>query len=337
MRSTTIIVTYNHGAHIERCLSTLLPTLSLDDDVIVVDNASADGTADAVAQSFPSVRLIRNAHNVGFGSACNQAARETTADYLAFLNPDTEPRLGWIDALLASLQARPDAGLATPKLLLMSNPRRIDTFGHDIHISGIATCRGWDEPAESYSEPQEVPAISGACFAVSHRRFDQLGGFDEQLFLYYEDDDLSLRARLAGNVCLAVPAAQVLHDHSPGFSPRKLRYLERNRLWTTLKVYRSRTLLRLIPTLLGAEVIGLGMACYSGPAHVAAKLLAWCDVLRWLPALPHARSTVQRSVSDADILRAHGARLRFRQVVSGPVAERAERLTEVTFALLSAR
>src|SRR5207244_686433 len=101
---------------------------------------------------------------------------------------------------------------------------------------------------------------SGACFVIPRALFERLGGFDEQLFLYYEDDDLSFRARLAGYTCVAVPAAEVLHDHAPGFSPEKLRYLERNRWWSLLKIYGAATILRLLPVLVLAEGIAWGMA-----------------------------------------------------------------------------
>src|SRR5919204_388230 len=103
--------------------------------------------------------------------------------------------------------------------------------------------------------PRCLDAVRGACFAVPRPLFARLGGFDERLFLYFEDTDLSLRARLAGHRCLAVPGAVVVHDHRPGFSPAKLRYLERNRWWTLLKLYRVRTLLALAPVLGLSEVV----------------------------------------------------------------------------------
>lgn len=337
MRSSVIVVTYNHRRHIEACLRALLPTLSADDEVIVVDNASSDGTADSVATEFPSVRLMRRSDNPGFGAACNHAAQHATGEYLAFLNPDTEPLAGWLDALLGTLESVPRAGLATPKLLLRNRPELIDTFGHDVHISGIATCRGWGQPAASHPNIEEVAAISGACFVIRRAVFARLDGFDEHLFLYYEDDDLSLRARLAGYTCIAVPTARVLHDHQPGFAPSKLRYLERNRLWATLRLYRWPTLLALAPVLLGAEVLGWGMAVLSGPRHIVAKLRAYADLARWLPGLPLARRQVQRVVSDRAVLQAHRPHLPFDQVATGDLAHRAEWATSAAFKMLAPR
>lgn len=326
MRASIVIVTYNHRRHIGCCLAALGPTLGADDEVLVVDNASTDGTAEIVAH-HAGVRLQRLARNVGFGAACNLGARLSRAETLVFLNPDTEPQPGWLDALLRALQSGPNMGLVTAKLLLASAPERIDAFGNDLHISGIPTCHGWGEPAGQHAALEEVAAVSGACFAVRRDLFTALGGFDERFFLYYEDDDLSLRARLAGWRCIGVPDAHVVHDHRPGVSPAKLRYLERNRWWSLLKLYQWPTLLALLPVLLGAELIAWGLACRSGPRHMAAKAQAWLDLVAWLPALPAARAAARphRRLTDAALLRLHGPRLPFAQVDPGALA----RLTEV--------
>jgi hypothetical protein len=162
--------------------------------------------------------------------------------------------------------------------------------------------------------------------------FWQLDGFDERLFMYYEDDDLSLRARMAGYRCIAVPEAVVLHDHVRGISAAKLRYLERNRWWTMLKLFRWRTLAGLTPVLAGGEVMAWGMALRGGPWHVLAKLRGWAELLSWLPVLRRERQRVRRQVSDREVLAAHGARLPFRQVADGALARRAEDLAAAAFA-----
>lgn len=333
MRCSIVVVTHNHKRHIAACLASLLPTLGSNDEVIVVDNASVDGTPQLIAGDFPSVRLLSNAGNRGFGAACNQAAHISQADILVFLNPDTEPRHGWLDPLLAGTVE----GLTTPKILLRDRPACVDTFGHEVHISGLAVCHGWGQPAAAYRKNEYVAAVSGACFAISRAVFTHLGGFDERLFLYYEDDDLSLRARLAGFACVAVADAEVMHDHRPGFSAEKLRYLERNRLWVTLKIYGWTTLLQLTPALLGAEAMGWGLALISGPRHVVAKAQAWYDLVRWLPSLPTERRGVERRLADRALLRLHHPTVSFAQVSDGAWVSRAERWAGAVFARVSPR
>lgn len=280
------------------------------------------------------MRLRRSETNLGFGGGCNLGARLSRGHILVFVNPDTEARPGWLDALLAGLEATPGAGLATAKLLLTSHPDRIDAFGNDLHISGIPTCHGWGEPASQHQQIEEVAAVSGACFAISRKLFDDLGRFDERLFLYYEDDDLSLRARLAGYSCIAIPNAVLLHDHSSGVSAAKLQYLERNRWFCLLKTYRWRTIAALMPALLLAEALVWLLALRSGPAHVAAKARAWGDLLRWGAYLGQRRSSVQRQrvLGDKDLLRLHGARLPVRQLARGSTAAVGEHMAAAAFA-----
>jgi GT2 family glycosyltransferase len=333
VRATVVIVTYNSAALIDRCLDAVRATVSAEDEVLVVDNASTDGTAAQVERSHPFVRLERSTRNLGFGAGCNLGAALARGSQLVFLNPDTEPRPGWLSALLAPLDAAGDSVMATAKVLLAARPNPVDTFGNEVHISGITTCRGWGLPADSYTQIEEVDAVSGACFAVSRRLFQRLGGFDERLFMYFEDTDLSLRARLAGGHCLAVPEAVVLHDHRAGFSPAKLRQLERNRYWTLLKVCQGRSLLALVPVLALAEVLAWGMAASSGWRHIAAKCLSWVDLVSWFVDLPAARHDVQRTrvVSDVELLRCHSTRLSFAQVSQGAQRQVAERFAGLLF------
>jgi GT2 family glycosyltransferase len=344
-RATVLVVTFNHRDVVPRCLDALRATIGPADEVIVVDNASADGTADLIATRYPWVRLVRSPHNGGYGAANNLGAGLARGEYLVFLNPDAVPLPGWLEGLLEGLVRAAGEGtpggpdraagvLVTARLLLAGAPERVDTFGNEVHISGITTSRGWGRPAGADTEPEEVPAVSGACFAVRRRLFQRLGGFDTRLFLYFEDTELSLRARLAGCRCVALPAARVLHDHRPGFTAAKLRLLERNRWWTMLKLYRWPTLVALAPVLAMGEVVAWGMAARSGRSHLAAKALAWADLLRWLPALPGARREAAgvRAVSDRALLRLHATRLPFAQVANGTVAQAGEGLAALAFA-----
>ncbi|MBV9357762.1 MAG: glycosyltransferase family 2 protein [Chloroflexi bacterium] len=333
IRASVVIVTYNSAAVVARCLEALRATLSPVDEVLVVDNASRDGTAEQIAARYPWVRLRRAARNLGYGAANNLAVAHAAGRYIVFLNPDTVPHPGWLDALVATLAAHERPVLCTPKLVLAAEPGRVDACGNEVHISGITVCRGFGQPVETFQAEERVGAVSGACFALPRTLFGVLDGFDERLFLYYEDTELSLRARLAGYDCLVVPAAVVAHDHSGGLTPAKLRYLERNRPWSLLKLLRWRTLVALSPVLVAAELGAWTMAIARGPAYVKAKLQATRELGSWLPELAAARAGSQalRARSDADLLRLHGADLSFSQVTAGPAARPGEALARLVF------
>jgi GT2 family glycosyltransferase len=333
IRASVVIVTYNSASVVAGCLEALRPTLSPDDEVLVVDNASTDGTADRIATLHPWVRCERAPSNLGYGAANNLAVARSNGRYVVFLNPDTVPQAGWLDALVTVLATHGHPALCTAKLLVASDPARVDACGNDVHISGITVCRGWGQPASAFQEIERVGAVSGACFALPRTLFELLGGFDERLFLYYEDTDLSLRARLAGYDCLLVPTAAVLHDHSGQLSAAKLRYLERNRLWSLLKLLHWQTLAALSPVLVAAELGAWAMAICRGTSFVRAKARASRELCAWLPELAGARGHDQahRALSDAHLLQLHGPHLSFSQVTAGRLASAGEAIARLFF------
>ena len=128
-RCSIIIVNYNGRRYLDDCLDSLIHDLNQNDEIILVDNASSDGSVEHVAHKFPQVRVIRNDTNLGFSQGCNIGAQAATGHYLAFLNPDTVVVEGWLDALINALQDTPQAGLATSKILLLNNREVINTCG----------------------------------------------------------------------------------------------------------------------------------------------------------------------------------------------------------------
>lgn len=315
VRASVIIVNHNGAAHLAPCLASLAATGG-DREIVVVDNASTDGSARQAEQAFPGIRVVYNTANEGFGHGCNLGARHARGAYLAFLNPDTVVTAGWLEALIDALERHPRAGLATARLLLKGSRERLNACGNQVHVSGLATCRGMGRPAADYAREEEVSAVSGAAFVISRKLFDDLGGFDDGFFLYLEDTDLSLRARLSGRTCLYVPAAVVEHDYALRFGPRKTYYQERNRYLMLLKTFRWPTLLVLSPTLLLAEVVTWGFVLLRERRNLSNKLRAggwilghWGRVMRG-----RAQAQARRAVRDRDLLALHDFRLPFEQV-----------------------
>ena len=333
VRASVVVVSYNGLGDLERCLRSLLNTCDQDVEVIVVDNASSDGSAEFVARAFPDVRLIRNRVNRGFGAACNLAAQLAGGSYLAFLNPDTVVESGWLDELTQVLEETSDAALATSKVLLLDAPDRINAAGNDSNFTGLTLCRGAGQPRPRFDEREEVGAVSGAAFVMRRSVFTALGGFDESFFLYLEDTDLSWRARLAGYRCLYVPGSIVYHAYTLRIGPDKTFYQERNRYRMLLKTFRWRTLLVLAPGLVLAEGVTWSFVFLADRRHLTNKLWAYAWIVAHWSEIRDARRHTQamRRRSDRELITGSGASVDFTQAYPGFVARFARRALNPVF------
>jgi GT2 family glycosyltransferase len=181
-------------------------------EVIVVDDGSSDATVDALPQ-VGGLRYHRRAANGGFIAACNDGARLARGGIVVFLNNDTVPQPGWLDALLATFAAHPDAGLAGAQLLYPDG--RLQEAGGVVFADGSAWNYGrFGDPRDPrYGYLRDADYVSGAAIAIPRALFDQLGGFAERYApAYYEDTDLAFAVRATGRRVLYQPAAQVVHD-----------------------------------------------------------------------------------------------------------------------------
>ena len=297
-------MTYNGVAHIRACLTSLLAGVVDGHQVLVVDNASDDGTIDLVRREFPSVRVLPSTRNVGYGVAGNQGAAISTSEYLAIMNQDLVSTADWVNRLVAALDDDPTAALATPKILVRDDPTCINACGNVPHFTGITSCRGYGQPASAYAIQEHVAAVSGAAFVIRRAVFDELGGFDASFFLYLEDTDLSLRAMLARQRCLTRRSPWFCTISSPGSLSAKLFFLERNRYSMLLKLYRWPTLVMLVPALLLTEFAVWGYAVLGGPRQLWAKARAHAWVVGHIGTIRRARRRTQsaRRVTDRSIL-----------------------------------
>jgi len=330
---SVLIVNHNGGADLAACLDSLRNADYDAYEVIVVDNASTDGSTDHLGESYPDVRLIGSAENLGFGGGNNLAATHARGEYLAFLNPDTVVDPGWLRALIETLERDTWTGLATSMVLLKESPERVNACGNAMHTTGLTLCRGMAADRAAYPFEEEVDAVSGAAFAMRRSLYEALGGFDEAFFLYMEDTDLSLRARLAGYTCRYVPGSIVYHDYQLRFGPRKTYYQERNRCRMLLKTLRWGTLASLAPTLLLGEIVTWGFALLRDRGHLTNKLEAYVWVARHWREIMAARRATQatRRVRDRDLLSRTTHHLALDQVERGPLQRLAQFLLDPLF------
>lgn len=267
-----VIVSYNTASLLAACLRSLeralrLTPLSRGAEVWVVDNASTDGSAALVREQFPWVRLIANGTNVGFSAASNQALRQARGRYLLLLNPDTEVLGTALHVLTAYLDAHPEVGMATARLVNPDGTHQHSAFRFpglvqlflDLFPLHPRLEHSWANgryPPQAYAAPFEIEHPLGACMFVRREAVARVGLLDEGYFLYCEELDWSWRMRAAGWRVVCVPEAVVLHHG--GASTRQLRSA------SFVMLYRSRLrfLRRFAPALIWAAarlLIMLGM------------------------------------------------------------------------------
>jgi N-acetylglucosaminyl-diphospho-decaprenol L-rhamnosyltransferase len=298
-----VIVTYNCASYVGETLAALAPQLRPDDELVVVDNASRDGTVEAVTQAAPGARVVRQNRNLGFAGGCNTGAASGVGPLILFLNPDARPAPGCLDALRATAHERPRWG-AWQALVTMRGGGEINTAGNVVHFLGVSwagLCR--ESLARAPREPVEVGYASGTALVVRREAWEQLGGFDERYFMYCEDLDLGLRLWLSGRGVGVAPSARVEHDYAFHKGAGKWFLLERNRWWTVLATYPGSLLVLLLPALIATEGVMLVTAARHG--WLRQKLRAQAAVACGLPATVARRRSVQsrRQVSAAAFAR----------------------------------
>ena len=237
-RASVVIPTLTAGDKPARCLDCLEKQTFEPFDIYLVDN-SGEGLAEPLAKS-PRVTLIRNSENVGFGAAINQAAAQSSAEFICTLNDDAYPSPEWLAELVNTCAGASDVGLCASRIYLGSGRDRLDSEGLAVYGDGTTKQSGHGRPAADETAPREVLFPSGCAALYRRSMLQELGGFDEDYFLYCEDSDLGMRARKAGWRCLLAPRAVVEHDYSASAgraSALKAYLVERNRLYTVAKVF----------------------------------------------------------------------------------------------------
>ena len=239
MQLSILIVSWNTKALLQACLEKLQAEVAnLECEVFLVDNASADGSADMVRTAFPWVRLIANDTNRGFAAANNQALSQTTGEYILLLNPDTEVYPGSIHTLLQFMKEHPRAGVVAPQLInsdgsVQRSCRQFPTFwGMTYELLGFSRLfpnvqkfreykmLDWDHTGE-----RQVDQPEGACLLLRREVIDQIGTLDEGYFMLFEEVDWCYRIKNAGWEIWFTPAAKVLHHYGQSIKQAKTRMI----------------------------------------------------------------------------------------------------------------
>jgi GT2 family glycosyltransferase len=268
MNNVSVVVVNWNGKHlISACLEGLRNQRYGPFTTIVVDNGSSDGSVDFIRRHFPKVDVIALPENLGFAAANNVAIKTIGTNYIALLNNDAVPDPLWLEKLVETLDRYAEAGIAASRMVFKEDRKTIDRAGDGYTTAGTALLRGRGEPAEKYDKPERV---FGACAgAALYRRamFGDIGLFDEDFFILYEDVDLSFRAQLKGYACLYVPEAIVSHRGSGSIihdSESSVYYGHRNLEWVYIKNMPARLIYRTIVQHIVYDIAALAYFMLSG-------------------------------------------------------------------------
>jgi len=297
-----LIVSYNGRRYLDECLASVFAS---DDGplirrVLVVDNASPDGTVAYLAESWPQVDCLASPKNLGFAGGNNLGWEEIqrrfpNAKYVALLNQDTVVASGWLRELVEFLEKHPDTGTAQAKLLLHQQPDCFNTIGNASHFLGFGFTTAYGErDAGQYDQPQAIDFPSGAAFAIATEHLRRWGLFDASYFLYLEDADLGWKLRQLGLANMYVPTSVVYHKYEFKADYRNYYYLERNRWWLLLVYYKLATLLLIAPALLAMECGQLVFAAQHGVLRQKLRAYLYYGSLRTVRELWRARRAAQR-------------------------------------------
>lgn len=291
---TVVIVNWNGGELLDRCLACLQRQTLKPERILVADNASEDGSAERAGR-LPGVEVLQFERNLGFAAANNRAIAACDTECVALLNPDAFAEAGWLAGLAEAAARHPDIGAFGSLQLADEEDGRIDGLGDAYHVSGAAWRIGHGVRAVPPGGETEI--FSPCAAAALYRREALLaaGGFDEDFFCYFEDVDLGFRLRLLGYRSLLVPAAVVRHRGAAASGGRHGDFAvfhgQRNLVWTYFKNMPAPYFWLGLPQHLLLNLAALAAHLAGGRGGVV--LRAKWDALRGLPKMLAKRRAIQ--------------------------------------------
>lgn len=304
---TVIVVNYNGGHMVCQCLEALQQQRFGDFATIVVDNNSCDDSVQSIREAFPEVTVIALPENLGFAGGVNRALKETGLGTLvALLNPDAFPSPDWLEKLVSSAQRYPNYAAFGSRMYGDSDKRTLDGVGDAYHFSGLPWRQGHGKANSAFYDREAE--IFAPCAAAALYRTDvlqQVGGLDEDLFLYVEDIDLGFRLRLAGYRSLYIPSANVLHVGSAfvgKHSDLQIYHGHRNLVWVFVQNMPGLLFWSFLPAHIALNLVTLVWFTLrgKGPVIWRSKRDAWLGLpLAWKK---RERIQARRTASIRDIL-----------------------------------
>ena len=239
MKVTIVIPNYNGKHFMEPCLSSLSEQTYKNFHILVVDNASSDGSIEYMEENYPDIELIKLQKNFGFSKAVNIGIQHSRTPYVILLNNDTTVDTRYVEEMVKAIEKSPKIFSVSSKMIQMYHPELIDSAGDLYTLLGWGVCRGCGRPVSNYQKYDEI--FTACAGAAIYRRsvFDEIGYFDENHFAYLEDIDIGYRARIYGYYNMYCPTALVYHVGSgtsgSKYNSFKVKLAARNNLYLNYK------------------------------------------------------------------------------------------------------
>jgi GT2 family glycosyltransferase len=295
---TVIVVNWNGGALLAECLRHLEMQTFKSARVLVLDNASSDGSIAAAGIPANNIELLQLDVNLGFAAANNRALAQCDTEFVALLNPDAFPEPDWLECLLAAAHSNPEVAAFGSRQLCYDNPEILDGTGDTYHMSGLA----WRERYGMRQQSQDLLSreIFSPCAAAALYRRQALldaGGFDEDFFCYVEDVDLGFRLRLSGYKALYVPDAVIHHVGSAStggeWSDFAVYHGFRNPVWVFIKNMPCILFWLLLPLHVALNLASILLFSIRGQGRVILKSKK--DALLGIPRMWRKRREIQKN------------------------------------------
>jgi GT2 family glycosyltransferase len=296
LKVSLIIINFNGKTLLDECFHAIKAQTFRDFETIVVDNASSDGSAEAISSLLPEARLIRNRKNVGFSGGLLMGFENAAGDYISVLNNDVIIDPSWLGKLVKAMDEHPEAGICASKIMAYGTDI-IDSAGDGYSTVLKGFKRGEREHGTAFERPEYVFGACAGAALYRRRMIEETGFFDKDFFLIHEDTDMNLRAQIAGWKVLFVPDAVVYHKVRSTIghmSDTAVYYTLRNNEFVRMKNVPIGIIFRYLPLLIiyaFMEFVFFSIRHRRFGLYVRAK----ADALRYMPAMLRKRSEVMKT------------------------------------------
>ncbi|NKQ39271.1 MAG: glycosyltransferase family 2 protein [Methanosarcinales archaeon] len=326
--TSIIIVNFNGKTDLEECLPSVLKQNYPNFEVVLVDNDSSDDSIAFVKINYQSIKIIQNNKNYGYAKGNNIGFQSTSGKYIVVLNPDTVVEKNWLLELVKTMEENPKTGVCQSKILLYDNSNAINTDGNMINFLGFGWAGNHTKKDLHETKIKSVSYPSGCSMILRRSTLDEVGLFDEDLFMYHDDLDLGIRMRLMGYDVLCNPKSVAYHKYIFVKNKRKYYFLERNRWVILMKIYEKKTLFGFLPALLFMEFGLLAISIKEGWFY--GKISSYKYLFKNLTLIKIKRNIIQknRKIDDKELLKIMHPMIDFEEI-NNPI------LTHIVNPLLS--